>query len=155
MFGTHSGLWNKKCETKSALIWDFQLSISAIYIRIARRILHLPPEILKIPKNISKIKFSLFQKLSAIDVWDYSFPEAKAQWRCFKLMTYLEENSCYTILMNRFREIASVRLPANRFRRRHMSPKGIRPGIGAGGEPSTWLPPEGLVEQSRLWIEFV
>ena len=44
-------------------------------------------------------------------------------------MTYLEQNSCYTIVMNRFREIASVRLPGNRFRRRHMSPKGIRPGM--------------------------
>ena len=31
--------------------------------------------------------------------------------------------------MNRFREIASVRLPGNRFRRRYMSPKGIRPVI--------------------------
>ena len=79
-------------------------------------------------KKYLKMKISFFQKLSAIDVWDYSFPEAKDQWGCFKLMTYLEQNSCYTIVMIRFREIASVRLPGNRFRRRHMSPKGIRPG---------------------------
>ena len=66
-------------------------------------------------------------------------------------MTYLEHNSCFTKVMIRFREIASVRLPGNKFRRRHMSPKGIRPGIiGAGGEPSTWLPPEGLVERKIL-----
>ena len=31
--------------------------------------------------------------------------------------------------MNRFREIVFVRLPGNRFRRRHMSPEDIRPGI--------------------------
>ena len=73
-----------KFEKKfSALRWDFQLSMSAIYIRITQRILHLQLELLKISKNISKIKISLFQKLSAIDVWDYSFPEAKDQWGCF------------------------------------------------------------------------
>ena len=99
-------------------------------------ILLLPLELLLIPKNISKIDFSVFRKWSAIDVWDYSFPEAKDQWGCFKLMTYLRQNSCYTIVMNRFREIAYVRLPGNR--------------LGAGSKPSTWLPPEELVEQSRL-----
>ena len=74
----------KKIEKKfSALISDFELSSSAIHIRIARRILHLPLELLIISKNISKIKISLFRKLSAIEVWDYSFPEAKDQWGYF------------------------------------------------------------------------
>ena len=67
----------------SALIWDFQNSVIAIYIRITPRILHLQLELLKISKNISKIKISLFEKLSAIEVWDHSFPEAKDQWECF------------------------------------------------------------------------
>ena len=67
----------------SAHIWDFQVSMSAIYIRITARILHLQLELLIIPKNISKIKISFFQKLSAIDVWDYSFPEAKDHWEYF------------------------------------------------------------------------
>ena len=119
----------------STLIWAFELSSSAIHIRIARRILHLPLELMQISKKILKIKISLFQKWSAIEVWDYSFPEAKDQWGCFLLMTYLEENSCYTIVMNRFREIASVRLPGNRFRRRHMSPEGIRPSITLSIDP--------------------
>ena len=70
-----------KIEKKfSALIWDFEFSSSAIHIRIAGRILHLPLELLKISKNISKIKILIFQKQSAIEVWDYSFPEAKDQW---------------------------------------------------------------------------
>ena len=66
--------------------------------------------------------------MSAIDVWDHSFPEPGNQWGCFQLMPYLEQNSCYTTVMVRFRDIASVRLPGNRFRRRHLSPKSIRPG---------------------------
>ena len=75
---------NQKLRKKfSALIWDFQFWIRAIYIRIARRILHFQLELLIISKNISKIKISLFQKYSAIEVWDYSFPEAKDQWGCF------------------------------------------------------------------------
>ena len=36
----------------------------------------------------------------------------------------------------------------NRMRQNPMSPV-----LGAGGEPSTWLPPEGLVELSRLSSE--
>ena len=80
-------IWEK---TISALIWVFQVSTNAIYIRIMRKILHLPLELLEIPKNTLKIKISLFQKLSAIDVWDYSFPEAKVQWEWFQLMTYIE-----------------------------------------------------------------
>ena len=120
----------------SALIWDFRFSMNAIYIRITPRILHFQLELLKLWKNISKIKISLFEKLSAIDVWDYSFPEAKDQWGCFSHMTYGKDNSCLSIVMIRFQEISSVRLPGNR--------------CGAGGEPSTWLPPERLVERSRL-----
>ena len=85
------------------------------------------------PQNFKKYvknqNFIFFQKYSAIEVWDYSFPEAEDQWGYFQRMTYLGKNSCYTIVMIRVREIASVRLPGNRFRRRHMSPKGIRPGI--------------------------
>ena len=50
-------------------------------------------------------------------------------------MTYLEKDSCYSIVMNRFREIASVRLPRNRFRRRHMSTKGRRSGIDLSIDP--------------------
>ena len=71
--------WNLRKKI-SALIWDFRISISAIYIRIAKRILHLPLELQRISKNISKIKVVLFQKVSAIEVWDYSFLEAKDQW---------------------------------------------------------------------------
>ena len=75
---------NRNSRNKlSAHIWDSQLSISAIYIKITRRILHLQLELLIISKNISKIKIPFFQKLSAIDVWDYSFPEAKDQWGYF------------------------------------------------------------------------
>ena len=55
-------------KKKSELICNFELSSSAIHIRIARRILHLPLELLKIPKNTSKIKISFFQRLSAIEV---------------------------------------------------------------------------------------
>ena len=73
-----------KFEQKiSARIWDFQISRSAIYIRITPRILHLPLELLTIPKKISKIKISLFQKWSAIELWDNSFPEAEDQWEYF------------------------------------------------------------------------
>ena len=72
----------------SALIWDFQLSTSAIYIRVRRRMLHLPLELLTIQKKISKIKIPFFQKYSAIEVWDYSFPETKDQWGYFWHMSY-------------------------------------------------------------------
>ena len=69
---------NEISEKNSQHSYDIlQFSKSAIYIRIAGRILHLPLELLKFSKNVSKIKISLFQKLSAIEVWDYSFPEAK------------------------------------------------------------------------------
>ena len=44
-------------------------------------------------------------------------------------MSYIVKNCRNKLVMNRFREIASVRLPGNRFRRRHMTPKGMRPGI--------------------------
>ena len=71
----------------SELIWDFELSSSAIHIRIARKILHLPLELLKISKNMLKIKISVFQKYSAIEVWDYSFPEAKSI-RVYKLIDF-------------------------------------------------------------------
>ena len=42
--------WNLRKKI-SELIWDFQISTSAIYIRITRRILHLPLELLIISKN--------------------------------------------------------------------------------------------------------
>ena len=67
----------------SSLIWDFQLSMIAIYIRITTRILHLRLELLILAKNISKLKISLFQNYSAIEVWAYSFSEAKDQWGYF------------------------------------------------------------------------
>ena len=57
--------------------------MNEIDIRIIPRILHLQLELLINSKKITKIKISLFQKLSAIDVWDYSFPEAKDQWEYF------------------------------------------------------------------------
>ena len=85
MFEKHPKVRKDRNSRKklSAPIWDFQLSISAIYIRITPRILHLQLELLKISKINSKMKISLFQKYSAIEVWDYSFPEPKDEWGCF------------------------------------------------------------------------
>ena len=50
-------------------------------------------------------------------------------------MVYIDMNCRNKLVMNRFREIASVRLPGNRFRRRYLSPKGIRPGITLSVSP--------------------
>ena len=63
-------------------------------------------------------------------------------------MSYGKENSRYTIVMNRFREIASVRLPVT-----------VCPGITlsidarleSGGKPSTWYPPERPLELEKYY----
>ena len=54
-------------------------------------------------------------------------------------------NSNDQISRNRFRSIARHQISKTAY-----EPKAYAPVFGAGGEPSTWLPPEELVEQSRL-----